>query len=166
MNAPNNDSRSVYRANVLWLMAVTILVSVAWLWFALNPVPLGRSIMLLESPVVHGSSDLCPGETLRFSFSTTVREPSVVDFDVTTWGHEPRRIILQRPTQRMVMAEAMTWPVDWSFTVPESYVNLRSGEFEDWQPGEYRLDAAITSVSRDTITSMMSIPFTVREGCE
>lgn len=166
MNVPHDNLRGAYRSNVIALIAFALVLSLAWLWFAFNPVPLGRSVMMLDNPTVHGSAALCPGDTLRFSFVTTVHTPAVVDFDITTWGQDPRRIILQRPTQRMVMAEPQTWPVDWSFTVPETYINLRSGEVETWRPGVYRLDAAITSVSQDTQVSMMTILFDIREDCE
>jgi hypothetical protein len=166
MNAPDHDIRAVYRTNVAWLLLLTLLVSIAWLWFALSPVPLGKSVMLQRDPVVQGRSDLCPGEALHIHHTVTVSAPGVVDFDVTVWALSPRRMILQRPTPRMVLAETKEWTVEWRLPMPESYVNPRTGEFERWLPGEYRLAAAFTSVSQDTVTSMMSITFTIREGCE
>jgi len=165
MNADNSSARAVYRANVFWLFVITALFSSAWLWLWWSPAPLGKPLFTVSNLAIVGSSDLCPGDALHLRNTVIVSQAGVVELDVTVWATEPRRMILGRPTQRMVVGQERQWPVEWQLPLPTTYVNPRTAQMEALQPGDYFLVMAITTVSQNTQASMGTVSFTIREGC-
>lgn len=160
------DIERAYRKNFMVWVALFLVISAAWLWFAFYPVPLGRAVMTLDTPRLTSAAALCPGETLAYSFVVAVAEPGIFEFDQSVWGLQPRRgVVFERPL-RLAVAGAERWQVHWWWEVPDQYENPRTGEMTQWLPGDYEVVLGITSVSRDTVPSLARVPFTIREGCE
>lgn len=160
------DIERVHRRNVWWWIAMFLVISSAWLWFAFYPTPIGKSLMRLDTPRVTSAAALCPGEILSYSFEVVVNEPGVFEFDQSVWGVQPRRgVVFERPL-RLALGSAERWQVHWWWELPAQYTNPRTGQLDDWQAGAYEVVLGITSVSRDTVPSLATVPFQIREGCE
>jgi hypothetical protein len=121
---------------------------------------------MIIGPVTVKDADLCPGDILDYEYGFTVNEAGVYLFDTGVWRVTPPAIILFFDSRRVVVPEPRTWQIARPWQIPKTFIDPRTGVVEKWIPGEYERVLAVTSVGRDTLPSVVSIPFTIKEDCK
>ena len=135
-------------------------------FFYFNPLA-GKSTFLIGEPIVAGSTELCPGESLDFSASIDVERPGVYLLDMSTWKVDPPpAMVIFSEADRMVIGDERSSIIARKWTVPVNYINPVTGKISEWLPGNYTRDIAVTAVGLNTLPSTQAVEFTIRSGCQ
>lgn len=153
-----------YKRLLFWLVAVGFAVNIA-LFLRFNEARPGHALMEFAHAVAVGETALCPGDTLRYDVSLHVSGPGVFDLDVTTFRVDPPVTVLFSQTRRMVFSEAVDYELERAWTIPEFYASPTDGSPERWAAGRYERRHAISTSSRSTQPSIVTIPFEIKETC-
>lgn len=150
---------------LLFLVAVGFIVNGMLYWYASEERP-GPALMEFTRAVTRGETALCPGDTLRYDITLYVSGPGVFDLDVTTWRITPPATVMFSSTRRLVFSGPVTYSLGRAWIVPDFYSSAVDGSPERWAAGSYERRHAITTTSRSTEPSIVTIPFQVRADCE
>jgi hypothetical protein len=132
----------------------------------LNP-QAGKTLFTLGDPTVSGPSDLCPGESLDFSFDVAVQEKGTYVLDMSTWKVDPPpATIIFSEGDRMVVGGNRSFPITRKWVVPSTYIDPSTNEKVTWRSGNYLRDISVTAGGKNVESSTKGIPFTIRENCE
>jgi len=157
--------KQLYRRLVLLLVGVFLMVSIAWAYFVIYPSPFPSPLMTIS-----GSSTtddpVCPGDTLPYTVTFQVTEPGVYAVDVSVWRVSPPATVLFSDARRMVLTEQISYTIAREWVIPATYPDPTINLPVAWLPGRYERRHAISTVSRATKPSMVSIPFTIAKGCQ
>lgn len=149
----------------LWLFT-TILVSVAWWWFAVTPVPLRPPVMEFAADRHAENIAVCPGDTIPYAIDLVVTQPGVFAIDISVWRITPPAVVLFSEVRRVVFSEPTSYTVKRQWVVPPTYVDPITSVPATWGPGQYERRHAITVMGRDAEPSFAVIPFTIRSDCK
>lgn len=156
-----DDLRRSYRRQTAAWIAIAVILSVGWLYMVFGP---ARASLMEFSAVRYEPQALCPGETLRYELDLHVHRV-VYQIDVSTWRTTPPSIALWSESRRIVYTETeqLTIPREW--TVPPMALDVGNLQPVPWSPGDYERRHAISTISRNTTPSIITVPFSIREDC-
>lgn len=164
--AKNVDNmRHAYRMSLLLWMVTFLVISVAWYWFAVTPVPTERPLMTIHAVDGHNQA-MCPGEVLTYTYTAIISQPGVYLFDSSVWREDATQIVVWTDPLRVVSSEPRTVYIVRHWTLPPAIYDVLTDSVQPWWPGQYTRSIAITASGRNTLPSVASIPFTIREDCE
>lgn len=152
------------RGWLLFLVAVGFLVNTAQFWYASAERP-AHALMEFTQAQTVGETALCPGDALRYDVGLHVSGPGVFDLDVSVWRVTPPATVLFSSTRRMVFTGPTDYELERSWTIPDFYASSVDGSPEYWTAGQYERRHAISTSSRSTQPSIVTIPFVIREDC-
>jgi len=130
------------RGWLLFLVAVGFLVNTAQFWYA--------------------SAERPAHALMEFAQAQTVGETALC---VSVWRTTPPATVLFSSTRRMVFTGPTDYELERSWTIPEFYASSTDGSPERWAAGQYERRHAISTSSRSTQPSIVTIPFSVRADC-
>lgn len=145
-----NEKRLIYAFVILFVIA-----PIVWnLWT--------NHVALSEVEVV-GSSELCPGDLLRFRYHLQTRGRGVFVRDLTTWRISPPKTMIFSEPRRFIIDEAIEQDLVESWEVPDVYFNYETWSEDPIQPGQYRRYISVISPSKSTVEDIESVDFTILE---
>lgn len=131
----------------------------------LNP-QAGQSVFVLSDIRVTGPTDLCPGETLDFTFDVTVKEVGVYSLYMSSWKTEPPpSTIIFSELQPFVIGSERSFPIVRKWKVPFTYEDPADSKDTPMVPGEYIRDISVVAIGRDTESTPLQVPFRIRSDC-
>lgn len=151
---------------IIGALAVSMLLQV-YVWWVMQQgeVP-GDSLMEFREARVLGDNNLCPGDVLTYQIVLRVQEAGVFDVDISVWRIDPPAVMIFSTTQRrVVFPGATTYTLARQWTVPRTVDDPVTNEPVRWLPGAYERRHAISTSSRSTEPSIISIPFNIRNDC-
>lgn len=154
-----------YRRLLLWLATAGFIVNSAWFLVASGPERPGPALMEFRNAYAAGETALCPGDTLHYTLTLHVSGPGVFDLDVAVWRVTPPATVLFSSTRRMVFNGPADYELERAWIVPEFYASSVDGSPERWAAGRYERRHAISTSSRSTLPSIVTIPFEIKRGC-
>lgn len=164
--AQQQDVNRLFRHQKIALAVIALLFSVAWLYLTILPERPGRALMRFTQAVTIGPTALCPGETLHYDLGLMVNRGGVFDLDVAVWRVTPPATVVFSSSRRMVFDGPAEYRLAREWTVPAFYSSPLDGSPEHWAAGNYERRHAISTVSRSTEPSIVTIPFSIRGDCE
>lgn len=152
-----------------WKLLVPILIIVAWIlvssWMFFNP-QAGRSVFVLSDIRITGPTDLCPGDSLKFEFDVTVKSTGVYNLFMSTWKVDPPpSTVIFSELQPFVIGSPRAFPIVREWKIPVTYKDPANNIDTPMFPGRYIRDISVTAEGRDTRSTPLQVPFTIREGC-
>lgn len=149
-------------------VAVTIfivLVTLLFVWVFFPTV--GRSLFVLSEVRVTGPTELCPGDTLDFSFDVNVKEEGVYNLFMSTWKTDPPpSTIIFSEIQPFVISSDRSFKIAREWLIPTTYMDPANNKDTPMVPGEYIRDITVTAEGRDTRNEPLQVVFMIRSDCE
>lgn len=159
-NGVPRDSR-FYLILALIVIVLSNVVVVVWISFLSARSP---QIELSEAMVL-SASELCPGETLDYSFVISTNKLVSVDLTYSVRPQSPQVQASQLNLEQITFDGPSTLTLIRHWTVPAFYDDPSQG-FVSWIPGAYvrRTAARVDGSSR--IADSFEVDFQIREDCE
>lgn len=157
--------RSDLRFAVIMTLFIGYLLLMYWLDTSQPSLP-SAPVVTMSNVRVTERADLCPGETLKYSYHLRAHGAGVLEMDATTWRVEPPATIVYSDPLRIVLVGPVTMQGIDEWTVPEFYIDPTTRQQVTWQPGSYERHVSLSTSSRSTTPAIISIPFTIRANCE
>ena len=155
------------RRIILLAMMVGLMVNGALFWILAGPERPGRSLMELELVDGWAAPSVCPGETVDIDYTVHIRAPGVFSLDRSLWRVSPPLTLIFSTTETGIYPATIDFMSRREWVVPETYVSPIDGKAARLEPGEYEWRWAISTTSRSTVPSILTVPFSVKaEGCE
>ena len=158
------EMRRAYSLGIALVVLLLLVSSFAWTWFAFAPAPLSPPQMTIDG-VESQTGGFCPGDVLTYTYTVTIARPGVYIFDASVWSIEPHRIVIFNDLLRMTAARATAIHIVRNWPIPADIYDTLTDSSVAWRPGEYERHIAITSSGRDTLPSIATIPFIIRQDC-
>lgn len=162
------DSR--YKSDRAILIVAVIFGFVLQVMFAFlvfQPDRVADGVIRLEELQVEGPSEVCPGDTLQYSYTIRTVVDVVAAIDAATYrDSDPVGLTAWSDTRRLVMPAGASSRIAQSWFVPTRYYDWVSGVETEMQPGQYRRIIAVGTVIRNTLPHIQSVQFTVKEDCK
>ncbi len=156
-----------YRRIILWTMMVGVLVNGALFWILAGPERPGRALMELELVDGWTPPTVCPGERVILDYTVHIRAAGVFSLDRSLWRVSPPMTVIFSASQHGIYPAPIDFMSRREWVVPETYVSPIDGKTARLEPGEYEWRWAISTTSRSTIPSILTVPFAVKsEGCK
>jgi hypothetical protein len=159
-----DEMRRLYRLSLFSIIALGTLVSLAWAWAALTPVPLSVPKMVIGT-VEMGHTVLCPGDMLTYTYTVDILEPGVYIFDFSVWRVDDPHVMEWSTPLRVVSQKSGVVEVTRNWTLPAGVYNQLENRTEPWKPGQYERHIGLTASGRDMQPSMVVIPFEIKGDC-
>lgn len=134
-------------------------------WVASGPEQPADALMEFTHAAPTRMAELCPGEVLDYTVALEVNGPGVFAIDISVWRMTPPAVALWSETRRVVFSEPTAYVLKRQWVVPAVHPDLVTGAEVPWLPGQYERRHAITTVSRSTEPSIVTISFSIRGGC-
>lgn len=126
----------------------------------------GQSVFLLSDIRVTGSTDLCPGENLKFEFDVMVKDVGVYSLYMSTWKTDPPpSTIIFSETQPFVIGSERSFPIVREWKIPFTYADPANDKDTPMIPGEYIRDISVVAVGKNTESTPLQVTFNIRGDC-
>ena len=110
--------------------------------------------MVFQDYQIMGRTDLCPDDSLTYALTLSVEGDAVLETDSSVWDFEPpHTVVFSQDYSRAIVRGPVTFTTQRSWIVP------------DLLPGEYERRISVSTSSRSTTPTIVSIPFSIREDC-
>jgi hypothetical protein len=129
------------------------------------PSPPSPSVVTIANLRPLGATDLCPGETLRYTYQIIGDLSGVLDIDMTIWRVTPPQTVLYSLSRRDVLVRPVDLTRTDAWVVPDEGTNPLTLQPLEWQPGDYERRVAISTPSRNTEPAIAVLPFRIRQDC-
>lgn len=122
-------------------------------------------VVEMDPPVILGSSDLCAGDKLTFSYNLHIRGTGVLIRDLTVWKVNPPKTVVFSDALRFIVDAPIDQELIESYAIPYFYRNRETSNLEKLPPGKYRRLIAISSPANYKVVAIEGVDFTIREDC-
>lgn len=158
---------ALYKRVLLWVVGIGIAVNVGLYLTLLGPERPGRSLMELELADGWTQPTVCPGETVDIDYTVHIRASGVFSMDRSLWRVSPPLTLIFSTTETGVYPTAIDFISRREWAVPVTYISPIDGKAARLTPGDYEWRWAMSTTSRSTTPSILTVPFTVKsEGCK
>lgn len=150
------------------ILAFTLLFMAVLLidWFTSTlPNPPASPVVDILNLRATGPTELCPGDTLTYSFEVDGEQRAVLDFDTTLWRQSPPATVIFSQTLRVVLLEPVHYERTATWQLPARVIDPVMGEEVILAAGAYELRIALSTTSRNTAPAIKALPITIREDC-
>ncbi len=110
-------------------------------------------------------TDVCPGDTLNYSFTLSVSRDAVVDVSTSI-----QPLISIRPSytrlQQFDFDKETSFELVRHYVIPPTYTDPASGVEVKWQPGKYVQRTIVYVNGRSEGEDELEVPFTILPDCE
>lgn len=159
--------RRLFRHQRISLVTLAVIFSLAWFYLTIIPERPARALMEYGAIEVLSDTALCPGDTLVYRPTLHVNGPGVFTIDTTVFRvTPPATLVFSEAPLRAIFAGPTVFESTRRLPIPAGWRDPDTGELHAWEPGQYELRRAISTTSRSTEPSVISIPFSIRLDCE
>ncbi len=116
-------------------------------------------VPLLDNPI------LCPGDTLEYTVTATVKGPAVVDSDAVIRNLDESRAEIFSNTLRNLYAAPSELETNVRWKIPDMLPASLTRPERLWKPGNYRRVIAITNAANITLPSFAQVDFRIGDQC-
>lgn len=150
---------------LIWLMVVGFVVNGALFYAVLYNAP-PPPLMEYTKAFASGPTALCPGDTLHYTLELEVHGAGVFEINQSIWRvTPPQTVVFSQTPRRAIYTEAVSFVSERHFILTPTYPDADTGEPMRWKPGQYEMHRSISTTSRNTEPSIVSIPFSVKSDC-
>lgn len=155
-----------YRRLIFGVMVAALIANGALFWTLAGPERPGQALM--ELALVDGWTPptVCPGERVVFDYVVHIRGAGVFTLDRTLWRVSPPMTLVFSQSQQGVYPAPIDFAARREWMVPMTYTNPVNEQPAKLTAGAYEWRWAMSTVSRSTLPSILTLPFRVKEGCE
>lgn len=120
----------------------------------------------LSKPAIDGNTELCPGDTLNYSFTLAVTKKASVDLYTTVDRASSKDHVSYTRLQQFDFDDQTDLEIKRHWQLPPTYRDPASGIQITWTPGPYiqRTTASVAN-GRDE-PAKIEVPFVVKTSCE
>lgn len=118
----------------------------------------------LSDPQLLGPTNLCPGETLDYTFVMVVSREALIELKTSVQKLQPDARISYARLQEFSFEEATKLEFVRHWVTPPTYSDPVSGTEVAWEPGPYE-QITIANVAGRGKVSEIRVPFSIRESC-
>lgn len=118
----------------------------------------------LSEPVLMGATELCPGDTLDYSFLMAVSRDADVELKTSIQKIAPNTRISYARLQEFSFEQATTMEFIRHFVIPPTYTDPVTGTEVPWDPGPYE-QITVANITGHSKTSEIHVPFTIKPNC-
>lgn len=154
------------RTLILWAFALGVAVNTFLGWLIAQPERVPAAPVHLSALEATGPTELCPGDTLNYTFTLAADVDAVVAVDGAVYRlSEPTGIAAWSETRRMILPAGATTTLQARWFVPTRYWDWATGAERIFQAGDYLRVLAVGTTTRNTAPEIRALAFTVREDC-
>lgn len=113
---------------------------------------------------VEGATDLCPGDSLDYSFRITATSAGTVDLITSIIETNTVRPTLTR-FQQFVLEEDTSFVIRREYVIPSLYEDPMTGKGEKWVPGGYIQRTTARMEGSSVPNRRIEVPFNIKDGC-
>lgn len=108
---------------------------------------------------------LCPGDTLDYSLTITINEPSVTEIDTIVRNLDTGRTEWYGQTTRNIYEAAGQLTTETQWTIPLLLPATLTRPERQWAAGSYKRNIAVTGIEGEKRASVVSVPFMLASDC-
>ena len=127
-----------------------------------RPLPV---VVQVEGLTVVGNAELCPGNVLTYSYQLVADSAGIIEIDTSAVRVDAVHFMVPSAPSRIVIDGPMRVPMTERWVVPEFARDPRTGEFLQWQPGNYLRTLSISTPGQSTTPAIAAVPFSIRANC-
>jgi len=147
-------------------MVIGVIVNGALFWVLAGPERPGRTLMELQLIEGWTPPTVCPGERVNIDYMVHISGAGVFRLDRSLWRVSPPMTMVFSTSQHGIYPAPIDFMSRREWLVPVTYIDPITDLPQPLPPGEYEFRWAMSTASRSTIPSILTVPFTVKEDCE
>lgn len=146
---------------IVVLFILVLLVPPLFDYFSKREIPTVSSVSI-NSMQLLSPAEVCPGDTITFSYDLQFQGSGVLIRDLTLWNVDPPKTIIFSVARRFILpADITQQSLIESWRVPRTYYSYEVDEQLPLPPGNYHRQIAISSTTNEEVVDIDWVQFSV-----